>query len=84
MEEEDGYRITVLYFLPWLKHLDFVAITKADMANSKQFGAKYEPYWEKRHDELEAIYQSRKKAGEITYTEKVMQRYDDDADVDID
>lgn len=85
VEEEDGYRISVLYFLPWLKHLDFVAVTKADKANSKEFGAKYVPYWEERHDQLESIYQTKKKAGEITYTEKIMQGYDeDDGDDDLD
>ncbi|CAL8072866.1 unnamed protein product [Orchesella dallaii] len=83
VEEETGYRISVLFYLPWLKHLDFVAVAKSDMANSLEFGEKFEPYWVKRHDELEAIYQSRKKAGEITYTEKVMQGYDPDNDEDV-
>jgi len=78
VEEENGYRISVLYHLPWIKHLDFIAVTKGDMANSKEFGSLYAPYWNKRHDDLEAIYQTRKKAGEITYTERVMQGYEKD------
>lgn len=84
MEEEKFYRISVLYYLPCLKHLDFVAVTKADKANSKEFGAKYEPFWEERHDQIEAIYVTKKRAGEITYTERVMQSYDDDGDDGLD
>lgn len=77
MEEEEGYRIAVLNFLPRLKHFDFIAVTKSDKANVQEFGAKYLPYWEQRHDQLEAIYQMKMKAGQVTHTEKVMQGPDD-------
>lgn len=41
------------------------------------------PYWAERHDQLESIYQTKKKAGEITYTERIMQGYDEDDGDDV-
>jgi len=82
LEQEEGYRIAVLFYLPRLAHLDFTAVTKSDKAASADFGKCYEPYWMKRHEELEAIYQARKKAAEITYTERMMAGGDELSDDD--
>jgi hypothetical protein len=84
LEQEEGYRLAVLFYLPELTHLDFISVTKTDHANSSNFGAKYEPYWERRHGELEASYIARKKAAEVTYTERIMEGGDDLTDDDID
>ncbi len=80
MEEEEAYRIAIIYYMPSLLHLDFVGVTKSDRANSEVFGSKYLGYWEKQHEQLEASYKSQKKAAEITLTEKIMQggEYSDD------
>lgn len=53
---------------------------------SRELGAKYAPYWEKRHDNLEKLYQAKKRAGEVTYTERVMlgdEGIDDDDDANL-
>ncbi|OXA51470.1 Leucine-rich repeat-containing protein 51 [Folsomia candida] len=80
LEEEEGYRIAVIFYMPYLLHLDMVGVTKADRANSQNFGARYESYWKKRHEEFEESYKSQKKAAEISYTERVMKAGEDSED----
>jgi hypothetical protein len=72
IEEEDGYRACVIYYLPKLRHLDFIGVTKGDLANAGKFGKFYEPYWAKRHQELENQARQMQAAQEMSYTEKIM------------
>ncbi|CAG7724811.1 unnamed protein product [Allacma fusca] len=73
IEEEDGYRACIIYYLPILRHLDFVGVTKGDKANAGKYGLFYEPFWEKRHNELENQAKQAQAAQEMSYTDKIMQ-----------
>lgn len=73
MEEEEGYRMTVLFHLPRLLHLDFVGVTKRELEASRILGPRYDPYWVRRHEEIEAFYKSQRMAAEVSYTDKVME-----------
>jgi len=83
IEEEEGYRISILYTLPDLGHLDFIAVTKGDKATSKFFGAKLEPHWEKRHGELEARQKSIKEAQDVSFTVRKMKEAESESEDEI-
>jgi hypothetical protein len=78
IEQEEVYRICVLFYLPFLKHLDFIGVTKGDRANATQFGGNYESHWHRRHSELEHTAKILKESQEMSLTQRIMQAKDDD------
>jgi len=83
IEQEDAYRICILYHLPYLKHLDFIGVTKGDLATSGRFGSQYEPLWAKKHLEIEARAKLLKETLEMSLTARLLQSKDDyDSDSD--
>jgi len=73
-----------MYYLPHLRHLDFIGITGRDTEKSIRFGPYYEPTWAKKHGELEHKYVTHKKQMATTYTERVMRGAESESDDDND
>ena len=72
----------MIYYLPNLKHLDFVGVTRSDQANAHKYGKMSEPHWRRRHVELENQARQYQAAQEISYTEKLMKEPEEEEDVD--